>query len=283
VLVILLAESMPDTGVLFSWIIPMIVVILPANVLIFGRLLPRHMRAAVQDTGPDRTQIGKFFAADYLGSLFMFTTIFLVPVLVAARVEAHSYAYFFFAWSVATILILVSTNFATSMAVEGVYDESSLAGNCRSALRRALGLLVVVAVGAGLAAPYALGLVGPGYLDAAPLLQVLAFASLPAAVVEIYLGTLRARGRRLQIVCVQALRGVTVLVLVVVLLDHNGVFASFGDGRLTAVGVAFLLGQAVTLVAVLPGLGRLLGWFGHKAAATADETVRIDEITRAGT
>ncbi|AQA02545.1 hypothetical protein BVC93_08990 [Mycobacterium sp. MS1601] len=267
VLLVMLADTVPHAGVFFSWIVPMIIVIFPANLLIFLRLLPRHMAAAADDAAElDRGQIGGFFAADYLGSLFLMTTIFVVPVVVATRVDPHSYAYFFFAWSIATSMNLVAANLATSMAVEGVYDESTLADNCRSALRRALILLLFAAVTIGLAAPYALGLVGKGYLDAAPLLQLVAFASLPAAVVEIYLGTLRARALRLQIVAVQFVRGVTVLGLVHQFLSHGSLFMSYGDGRLTAVGVAFLLGQLITLVMVLPGLGRLLGWFGDPPA-----------------
>jgi len=268
ILLIVLADIAPRTGVFISWIVPMIIVIFPANLLIFLRLLPRHMDSTADDADDvSRAQIGGFFVADYLGSLFLMTTIFVVPLVVAARVEPHSYAYFFFAWSVATSMNLVAANLATSMAVEGVYDESTLAVNCRSALRRALTLLVFGAVMIGLAAPYALGLVGKGYADAAPLLQLLAFASLPAAVIEIYLGTLRARAMRVQIVAVQFLRGATVLGLVYQFLGAGTLFASFGDGRLTAVGVAFLLGQLVTLAAVLPGLSRLLGGFARPAGA----------------
>ncbi len=280
ILLIVLADVMPHAGVFLSWIVPMIIVIFPANLLIFCRLLPRHMDSTADDAiDVSRAQIGGFFVADYLGSLFLMTTIFVVPLVVAARVDPHSYAYFFFAWSIATSMNLVATNLATSMAVEGGYDESTLAVNCRSALRRALILLTFAAVVIGLAAPYALGLVGRGYLDAAPLLQLLAFASLPAAVVEIYLGTLRARALRLQIVAVQFLRGATVLALVHQFLNHGSFFVSFGDGRLTAVGVAFLLGQLITLVAVLPGLSRLLGWFGRPPeiiveSAAAQQTTR---------
>ena len=216
VLLVVLAQSMPRSGVFFSWIIPMIVVMFPVNLLIFGRLLPRHVRTSTHEVELTAAQIGRFFAADYLGALFLYGTMFLVPVLVAIRVEPHTYAYFFLAWAIASMMNLVAVNMAVSMAVEGVYDPPSLAGYCRSALTRALGLLLVGVVGISLAAPYTLGLLGTGYLDAVPLLQLLAFASLPSAVVDIYLGTLRARNMRRRIIGVQSLRAVAVLGLVVV-------------------------------------------------------------------
>ncbi len=260
VLLVVLAHYMPQSGVFFSWIVPMIVVMFPVNLLIFGRLLPRHVRTSTHEVELTGAEVGRFFAADYLGALLLYGTMFLVPVLVALHVAPHTYAYFFLAWAIATMMNLVAVNMAASMAVEGVYDPSSLAGHCRSALTRALGLLTVGVVGISLAAPYTLGLLRAGYLDAVPLLQLLAFASLPSAVVDIYLGTLRARNMRARIVGVQSLRAVAVLGLVVVLQHYHQLFVHFGDPRLTAVGAAVLLGQLVAMLVVLPELGRLLGW-----------------------
>ena len=278
VLLVVLAVSMPRSGVFFSWIIPLIVVIFPVNLLIFGWLLPRHMRTTTHAVDLTRAQIGRFFAADYLGALFLFGTIYLVPVLVATRVEPHTYAYFFLAWTIASMMNLVAVNMATSLAVEGVYDAPRLAGNCRSALTRALGLLLVGAVGISLAAPYTLGLLGTGYLDAAPLLQLLVFASLPSAIVDIYIGTLRARNMCRWIAWVQALRGVLVLGLVSVFIHYDQFFLDVGFPRITAVGVAVLLGQLVVMLVVLPGLGRLLGWRRSPASGVTVPTTVAEHI-----
>ena len=107
---------------------------------------------------------------------------FLVPVLVATRVEPHTYAYFFLAWAIASMMNLVAVNMATSMAVEGVYDASTLGGQLPICPDSGLGLCSLPRrVAISLAAPYALGLLGAGYLDAAPLLQLLVFASLPSS------------------------------------------------------------------------------------------------------
>lgn len=258
-ILLLLAHTLPHSGVFFSWILPMIVVVFPVNLLIFKKLLPHHVRTSTHEVELTGAEIGRFFAADYLGALFIYGTMFLVPVLVALRVSPQTYAYFFLAWAIASMMNLVAVNMAVPMAVEGVHDPSSLAGYCRSALNRALGLLCVGVVVIGLAAPHTLGLLRTGYLDAVPLLQLLAFASLPSAVVDIYLGTLRARSMRARIIAVQSLRAASVLGLVIVLQQYHEVFLHFGDPRLTAVGVAVLLGQLIVMLAVLPELGRLLG------------------------
>jgi O-antigen/teichoic acid export membrane protein len=260
VLLLVFAHVLPHSGVFFSWILPMIVVLFPVNLLIFGRLIPRHVRTSRIDVELTRAEIGRFFAADYLGALFLYGAMFLVPVLVALRVSPQTYAYFFLAWAVASMMNLVAVNLAVPMTVEGVLDPSTLAGHCRSALIRALVLLCIGVVVIGLAAPYTMGLLRRGYLDAVPLLQLLAFASLPSAVVDVYLGTLRARTMRGRIVAVQSLRAASVLGLVVVLQGYQDWFRSFGDPRLTAVGVAVLIGQLIVMIAVVPELAKLLGW-----------------------
>ncbi|MCW2512396.1 MAG: hypothetical protein JWR11_1438 [Mycobacterium sp.] len=259
-ILLVLAHSTPRGGVFFSWILPMIVVMFPVNLLIFGKLLPRHVRTSSHELELTRAEIGRFFVADYFGALMLYGTMFLVPVLVATRVSPQTYAYFFLAWAIANMMNLVAVNMAVPMAVEGVHDLSKLPGYCRSALSRALGILCFGVVVIGLAAPYAMGLLRTGYLDAVPLLQLLAFASLPSAVIDVYLGTLRARTMRARIIAVQCLRAISVLGLVIGLQFHHDMFQHFGDPRLTAVGAAVLLGQFVVMLAVLPELGRLLGW-----------------------
>lgn len=257
-LLVVLAQTMPRTGVFYSWIIPMIVMLFPVNLLVFVRLVPRHARIAARNVGPTVGQICRFFAGDYLGALMLYGIVFLVPILVAAHVSPHTYAYFYLAWAVATMMNLVAVNMATSMAVEGVCAPTKLSEYCRAALQRVLALLVVGVVGIGLAAPYAARLIGPGYLDAVPLLQLLVFASLPSAVVDIAVGTLRAQSQPRRIVAVQAIRATAVLGFVLLLLNHPQVFHGFGDPTLTAVGAALLLGQLTAMLAVLPHLLHLL-------------------------
>src|SRR5262249_35179698 len=92
VVLVTLAESMPHSGVFFSWIGPMMVVLFPVNLLIFGWLVPRHVRRTADADEPALAQIGRFFVADYVGALFLFATVFLVPVLVATRVQPYTYA-----------------------------------------------------------------------------------------------------------------------------------------------------------------------------------------------
>lgn len=260
VLLVLLASSYPHDGLYLSWVIPMAVLLLPVSGLIFGRLVPHRHRATPDGfLPPSRAQMRGFFAGDYVGALFVFASVYLVPVIVASSVAPRTFAYFYVVWSVSGILHLVAVNLAASLTVEGVYEAHRLAVNCRAALRRALGILFLTAVVVALAAPYGLAILGRGYVDAALLLQLLALAALPRAVVEIWIGVLRAQGRPRQIARVQIASGGLLVgfVLVWLQVDQQGL-ADLGVERITGVGLAVLASQTVVALAVLPRLRRFV-------------------------
>ncbi|MGH4007100.1 MAG: lipopolysaccharide biosynthesis protein [Pseudonocardiaceae bacterium] len=260
VLLVLLANSFPHDGLYLSWVIPMAILVLPVNGLIFGRLVPRRHRATPDGfLPPSRTQVRSFFAGDYVGALFVFASVYLVPVIVASSVAPRTFAYFYVVWSVSGILHLVAVNLAASLTVEGVYEAHRLAVNCRAALRRALGILLLAAVIVALAAPYVLSVLGRGYVDAALLLQLLALAALPRAMVEIWIGVLRAQGQPRQIARVQIASGGLLVGFVLLWLQvDQQVLAGLGVQRITGVGLAVLASQAVVAIAVLPRLRRFI-------------------------
>jgi hypothetical protein len=259
VLLVLMASAFPKEGLYLSWVVAMVLLVPPINGLIFTRLLPRHGRTTGDRVvPPTRAQIGGFFAGDYVGALFVFGAGYLVPVIVAADVAPADFAHFYLAWTVVGILNLVATNLAVSLTVEGVYDAGKLATNCRAALRRGLTILLVAVAVVALVAPWGFGTLGPGYLAALPSMLALALAALPRAIVEIWIGVLRARGLTHQVARVQIAVG---LVVVGCVLGWLGVDAHGLGGkleRITGVGVAVLVGYAALAVAVAPRLRRFL-------------------------
>jgi O-antigen/teichoic acid export membrane protein len=260
-LILLLAFAVPFArdGVWLSWVIPMALLAVPVNTLIFGRLLPRHVRTAPGGTDvPSRRVVGRFVAADFVGALCLFATIQLIPVLVSTEVPVDTFGYFYVTWTVGTMLNLVAVNVATSLTVEGVYDATKLAANCRAAVGRTTGLLLIAVITLCLGAPYGMGLLGPGYVEAVPLLQLLALSALPKALTEIHLGILRAQSASQRIARLQILRGVLVVGSVVAALKLDASWREWGVSTLTGVGLAVLIGQGLVAVLVLPGLRRTM-------------------------
>lgn len=250
-LLVAFAASFPRDGVYLSWVIPVAVALVPVNVLIFGRLVPRHVDST-RDRGapPAPGRIGRFLAGDYVGAASLLATMHLVPVAVATRVEPRTFAYFYIAWTIGGVIDLLAVNMAMSLTVEGAHDGDRLAERARAAMGRMLRILVPVTVAMVAVAPYGLAVLGSGYAgEGTRLLQLLALAALPKVVTELYLGVLRARSQTRVLAAVQVVRGALVIGLVLALT---------GPAGLTGVGLAVLISQLVVAAAVLPALRRAI-------------------------
>jgi len=273
VLLLALAAALPAAGIEISWMVPVIISLPLVNLLIFARLMPRHQRETADRRPPTARQIGRFLAGDYTGALCVLAISNLVPIAVAVRIGPDMNAYFYVAWMVGGVLDLIAVNMATSLTVEGAFDSETLAANCRSALRRTLIILVPAALMIALLAHVALGLYGRRYAAyGAPILELLALATLPKTLTELYLGALRAQSRAKLIAVIQVTRCVLILGLAFVLTSVMGVVGA---------GVAALATQSFIALLILPGLRRVLS-AGERRPATARRRVSWSAISRKG-
>jgi O-antigen/teichoic acid export membrane protein len=263
VLLALLVTAFPGhAGIYVSWMLPAVVAVPLVNALIFGSLVPRHTAATQGSRLPSNRQIGRFLAGDYSGAMFGLISLGLVPVVVAARSDAASTAYFYVAWLVAGMVDMIGINMGMSLTVEGAFEPTALAINCRKALRRMASMLVPCTVLLGLFAPWWLRLFGPAYAaHGARVLELLAVATLPRAVTEVYLGALRAQNRARLVAVIQAARAAALLLLTI---TFTGAIGTVGAGA------AALTSQTAIAVAVSFGLWRVLAG-GRKPRRTADQ------------
>jgi O-antigen/teichoic acid export membrane protein len=249
VLLLALAASLPLEGIYISWMLPVAVSLPLVNGLIFARLVPRHSRQSTSRMPPNGKQITRFFAGDYTGAILSMAVTKLLPVIVAARVSRDVNAWFYVAWMIGGTVDLLAGNMSTSLTVEGAFNAAKLADNCRAALRRMMKLLVPTAATLVLIAPFVLGLYGPQYTGGVRILQLLALATLPKAMIELYLGALRAQSRTTQVALIQAVRTVLVLVLAVGLIVFVGIIGA---------ALAVLISQVAVALMIAPGLWRVL-------------------------
>lgn len=240
----------PGDGIVLSWFVPVLVALVPVNAVIFGRLIPRHVQQTrARAVPPTRAEILRYFGGGYLGGIFQYASISLIPVVVTAHLHnAEVNAYFQMAWALGMMLELLALTLSLSLTVEGSFDASVLAASTRAALRRTFMLMTpTVAVVVALC-PVALELFGHGYAaQGAPLLQLLALAVLPKAVIELYVGVLRVRSRTQAIAALQGARFLGVLALVPLLFDGT---------HLATIGMVVLGINVVIAAAVLPSLRR---------------------------
>jgi hypothetical protein len=264
VLLVVLVTTLPrHLGIYVSWMLPAILAVPLINMLIFRRLVPKHTALTRDFEPPSNRQIGRFLAGDYSGALCLLATGSLIPVVVAARTDARQTAYFFVAWVMSGMVGMIGINMGMSLTVEGAFDAGALAVNCRKALRKMAALLLPCTVLLALFAPLWLRLFGPAYAThATSVLEILAAATIPTAVTELYLGALRAQNRTSLVALIQAARGVVMLALALVLTGSLGTVGA---------GVAVLVSQGTVALLTTVGLWRVLTGHRQGVVALAEE------------
>ncbi|MFG2437792.1 lipopolysaccharide biosynthesis protein [Streptomyces sp. NPDC048508] len=250
-LLIGLAAAVPTSGVFVSWVAAIALSVVPLGILVFRRLVPRHVKATETRTEPPTLkEIGRFLAGDYTGSLFSLAVVYLVPVIVASQVSSTDNAYFYITTTIGGTVNLLAINMGASLTVEGSHDPARLAANTRAALRRMARIMLPVCGLLFLGAPYVLHVFGAGYAHAAtPLLRWFAVGALLRVVMETYFAVLRAQSRTSGLAYLQGLLCLLVLGLTVILLPRMG---------LTGAGVAEISSLAVIVTIAAPRLFRIV-------------------------
>ncbi|MGW4468366.1 lipopolysaccharide biosynthesis protein [Nonomuraea sp. NPDC004354] len=251
-LLAVLASRLPDGGIFVSWMIPTAIALVPINFLIFGIQVPRHIRAtAEQNADPPRLrEMGRFLAGDFPGTLSMLAIVYLVPVLVAARLGEAAFGRFSMAHTLGCMIELLAMNMAVSLTVEGSFDRSSLAANARRSLKRALMIIGPIIGVALVAAPLILTIFGSEFaVEGTTLLRLMALAVLPRVLIEVYLSSLRALGRARKLAVVQI--GLAVLVLA-------SIMALFPVAGVNAVGYGLLFSEILVALLIFRSLRKIL-------------------------
>lgn len=250
VLLVALASAVPHLGVFLSWTIPVFIVLLPVNLLVFRRLLPPLHRRVQVAALPARRMLVRFITLDYVGYLFLQAGTNALPVLVTGVLGAGANAVFYIGWLLGSSLELVAYHFGTSLTVESAANVSRLSRYARDVLRRGLLLLGVGSLILFVCAPLLLAPFGGEYADASStVLRLFALAVVPKFTVTVFVAACRVRQRVGPIVGVHAVTSILVVSLAVAGMRSFGV---------AAVGAAYLTAQLVVAAAVLPALVRLL-------------------------
>jgi O-antigen/teichoic acid export membrane protein len=245
-LLVALGGTLGAQGVVLSWAIPIVLWIAVGTVAVL--VLAR--RFACDHPGgrlPSRPEVTGFLAPTavaQLGGVLLYNQ---VPLLVTLRFGAEPGAAFFIAWQAITVVDVAAMFFMNSLAVH-VAREPQRAGELAAAARRRLLLLFLpaLALGAVLAEPV-LAVFGPGYAEAAGVLQLLLVGQAFRLVVAHELGVRQALGQALGYARLQLASTVAVLAIVAVLPVSGGGTSA----TLTPVAVGYVAVQVACAVAVL--------------------------------
>lgn len=248
-LLILLSTGIAGFGIFASWTIPAALLLIPVNILIFLRFIPRHATArSARAMEAGTRQIVRYLVGDYAGSLLVNASVSLLPLIVLATLGADASAYFYIGWTIAYSLQLMSLNIATSLMVEGAARRETLEFDSRRALTLLIRIQVPLVLFVFVFAGVILRFFGEEYqAEGEGLLRLLTLAVLPHGVNAIYLSVARVRRQVGRVVLVQGALAILSISLSLVLLTPLGILG---------VGVAWLVAQsAVALAVLIAGLG----------------------------
>jgi O-antigen/teichoic acid export membrane protein len=266
-MLVALASSLPQFGIVASWTIPMALMLLPVNLLIFGRFLPRHIRRSQGAGHLDARQIGRFVAYDYAGSLLNLASSQLLPVLVAARIGSEANGYFYIAWVVMTTFDFALVSITTCLTVEGSHAERRLSELASAFIPRLVVIGVTLLAVLFAAAPQILSIFGAAYAgQASGLLRLLALGLIPRGAIVLWMSAARVQNRVRGIVAVQGALSVMVLGLSAALISQF---------EINGVGIAYLTGNGLVALVLLPTFRRLFA--GEPTAGALEARTGADQ------
>jgi O-antigen/teichoic acid export membrane protein len=266
-------------GVFQSWVVPLILTIIPVNLFLFRRVIPAHRRTHTATASPlryGRRKLFHYLAQDYAATTLAFTALAALPLLVVSFVGSTANAYFYIAFIIVHSLDLLALNAGTSLMVESAFDEERLQAHARTIVRRFLPLMAIASALVVIAAPLLLMPFGAEYADeGATVLRLLGAAVLFRATIILFQVISRARRRGGALLLVDAALFVLVMGLTVALARDYG---------LTGVGLAWLAANAMVALVLLPSLVRFLRVEGAPSMGERARALvaRVGERLRSG-
>jgi O-antigen/teichoic acid export membrane protein len=166
-------------GPFFAWVVPMALLLMPVNWLLFRRVFshtPGNLSPTLAFAG---RRLVRFLAFDYLATVFLQTSLTVLPLIIVATLGIRANAHFYIPFTIALALEAMFFSMATSLVAEAAREPERLPELLRALARRfavialpTVGVLVV-------AAPLVMLLFGHEYArESTPVLRVLLCASL---------------------------------------------------------------------------------------------------------
>ena len=169
------------------------------------RMLPELKTSLIKD-------VWRYSSANYLASLLFGASRWLLPVIVLNVLGPDVNAYFYMAFTIASLLFILPFAVSGSLFAEGSHFENKLGENVTKSLKFTFLILVPGVILLLLAGKWLLLLFGESYsANALQLLWLMALSSLPLSINSIYSTVLRITGRLKELIIIWGLTAIGVL------------------------------------------------------------------------
>ena len=212
-----------NAGIFAAWTLPLPLVVVVINLIIFQKFLPQHKVMDVGRQSLNRASMMKFFGWDYVGTLASMIALGVAPLLVMKTNGSAAIAVYHLAFTICYPLYLISRSMSVALLTESASDPARMPSLVADAIVHAMLPLVGGAAVVFIGAPWIMLLFGSAYVETGTwLVRLLVLSTIPWGLVTIYLAVARARGHMLSIAIVQTITLLIVVGLGAFLLDRIG-------------------------------------------------------------
>lgn len=220
-------------GIFYAWVAPLALIVLPVNLYIFGRALPRSATAAIASVATPKALIRSDFAC-YLVSI---TATMALPTVVLSILGPVRAAAFYVPFVIAIQIDMMSVNLGNLLTAEISRAGGSLTAPMGRYVVRIVAVVAVLSFVLIISAPHILGLFGQDYrVLGTGAFRLLMLSAVPRCAVLLSVATARGQSRSGLAALLQTTGMLGALVLAVVLMPWLG---------LLGIGVAWLAGSLV--------------------------------------
>lgn len=179
---------------------------------------------------------------NYISRSVLLLTPLILPLMVVNILSAEMNAYFYVAWAITSILLVIPSSISNSLFAEGSNEEASLKTNTVKSLKLMLTLLIPLTIIIFILADNILMVFGQSYADNSPLfLRILVLSVIPYAVNYLYISISRVTRNLTNIIKITAILTGLSLGLSYFLMLKIG---------LVGVVIGYLAGQSIVATAV---------------------------------
>lgn len=230
-LALAVAPAWGTTGLLVGWVGSSLVMCTVSLLLLHGI---EGVTGSLRNVGARLRQARSVLAGNHFINIANILPVYVLPVVVAARLGQAEAAYFYTAWQIGSFFYVIAASTAGALQAEGARDGSGLLAHLRRSIGICCALLVPVSLVVAAAGHQLLALYGPGYVAGYGLLVWMSLAAQPDVVTNLYGAFLRVTRRFRTAAAMSWVGAVLKLGLTWVLLDLMGLIAA---------GVAFFIAQ----------------------------------------
>jgi O-antigen/teichoic acid export membrane protein len=186
--------------------------------------------------------IWKYSVGNYFASILAAIPSFILPLMIVNLLSGQQNAYFYIAWTIASILFSIPFAASQSLFAEGSHFENELRIHANKAIRFALVLLVPAIILVVVLGKWLLLLFGSSYSsNALTLLWILGSSSIFVGINSVYYTILLVRHRIRELLVLRGLTTIAVLVTSALIMPEMGI---------VGIGYAWLGAQALVSIYV---------------------------------